>query len=146
MSELLVAVQIAGRRCVLRAHDVQSVIELGETTPVPGAPDYVVGLTALRSQALTVIDCRRAIGFDPEKCDTDIRAPVVAVNGFSYALIVDLVEDVTQPEGEPDGVLGGFGPEWARVARGMVETSSGPALMIDAEKLIEEPIRQRNAA
>ena len=146
MSELLVAVQIAGRRCVLRAHDVQSVIELGETTPVPGAPRYIVGLTALRSQALTVIDCRRSIGVDSEEFATDVRAPVIAVNGFSYALLVDHVEDVTESAGEPGEVLGGFGEEWARVSTGMVETTSGPALMIDAERLIEEPMRHRNAA
>lgn len=146
MSELLVAIQVAGRRCVLRAHDVQSVIELGETTPVPGSPDYVVGLTALRSQALTVIDCRRAIGFDTDDCVTDIRAPVIAVNGFSYALLVDRVEDVTQAASEAGDVLGGFGTEWARIATGMVETASGPALLIDAEKLIENHVRQRKAA
>ena len=60
--QLLVIAQIAGRRCALSANDVKSVIELGTVTPVPRAPDFITGITALRSQSLTVIDCRRALG------------------------------------------------------------------------------------
>lgn len=61
--DLLVIAQIAGRRCALSALDVKSVIEIGTITPIPRAPVWIAGITALRSQALTVIDCRRALGF-----------------------------------------------------------------------------------
>ncbi|MEM8725176.1 MAG: chemotaxis protein CheW, partial [Pseudomonadota bacterium] len=50
MNELMIIVEIAGRRCALNAHDVSSVIELGEVTPVPRTPDYIAGITAMRSQ------------------------------------------------------------------------------------------------
>ena len=146
MSDLLVSITVHGRRCALRAYDVQSVIELGDITPVPGAPSYVVGLTAMRSQALTVIDCRSALGLDASSCETDVRAPVVTVNGHSYALIVDLVEDVTRSEGAAGDVLGGFGEEWSNASHGMVETDSGPVLLLDAEALIDGPARTAAAA
>ncbi|MEM9086124.1 MAG: chemotaxis protein CheW [Pseudomonadota bacterium] len=139
MSELLVMAQVAGRRCALPASDVKSVIELGAITPVPCSPDFIAGITALRSQALTVIDCRKALGLNPEAWETDHRAAVVAVGGHSYALIVDAIEDIASGQTSPDSVPGGFGPEWNRAARGMIETAIGPALLIDLAALIAGP-------
>ena len=139
MNDLLVMAQIAGRRCALHAHDVQSVIELGIITPVPRTPDFIAGITALRSQALTVIDCRVALGFSASDWETDARAAAVKIGGHSYALMVDAIEDVTTSVSEPGQVSGGFGPQWSRVATGMIETGIGPALLIDLEALIAGP-------
>lgn len=139
MNDLLVMTQIAGRRCALQAGDVKSVIELGSITPVPRSPDFIAGITALRSQALTVIDCRLAIGFPELHWETDHRAAVVHVAGHSYALMVDAIEDITTGETSPEKIPGGFGEEWTRVASGMIETSMGPALLIDLPALIAGP-------
>jgi len=139
MSQLLVVVQIAGRRCALGAHDVKSVIELGAITPVPRTADFIAGIAALRSQSFTVIDCRRALGFDAALWPTDDRAAVVGSGGHSYALMVDGIEDITTATGDPGQVPGGFGPEWSRIATGMIETMTGPALLIDLPALIAGP-------
>ncbi|MDJ0978969.1 MAG: chemotaxis protein CheW [Erythrobacter sp.] len=139
MNDLLVMAQIAGRRCALPAGDVKSVIELGAITPVPRSPDFIAGITALRSQALTVIDCRLALGFPVIEWATDHRAAVVHVGGHSYALMVDAIEDIATGRTHPENVPGGFGREWARVATGMVETAIGPALLIDMPALIAGP-------
>jgi purine-binding chemotaxis protein CheW len=131
---------IAGRRCALLAPDVQSVVEVGTITPIPRVPDYICGLTAMRSQALTVLDCRKAIGFDPSEFATDHRAIVASHDGDSYALRVDAIEDICSASSEPGGaqgdVPGGFGERWALVSNGMVETRVGPALMLNLSSLI----------
>lgn len=145
MSGLLVLAEIAGRRCAFRAEDVQSVIDVGEITPVPRAPDFVLGLAALRSQALTVIDCRSAIGQDAATFPTDQRAAVVRVEGHSYALRLDRIDDVASARGNVNAVAGGFGPQWNRVAHGMVETDRGAALLLDIAALIAGP-RENGAA
>ncbi|MEE4207319.1 MAG: chemotaxis protein CheW [Erythrobacter sp.] len=139
MNDLLVMTQIAGRRCALHAHDVSSVIEIGAVTPVPRTPAFIAGITAMRSQALTVIDCRLALGFERDGWATDHRAVVVAVAGHSYALRVDAIEDITTGSAEAGQVPGGFGPEWSRVATGMIETGIGPALLLDLPALIAGP-------
>lgn len=143
MGNLFVIAQIAGRRCALSALDVKSVIELGAVTPVPRTADYIVGITALRSQALTVIDCRLALGLADDRDEncwaTDPRAAVVTQEGHSYALMVDAIEDITTAVGEPGQVPGGFGAEWSRVATGMIETMVGPALLLDLPALIAGP-------
>ncbi|MEL6876953.1 MAG: chemotaxis protein CheW [Pseudomonadota bacterium] len=146
MNELMIIVEIAGRRCALNAHDVSSVIELGEVTPVPRTPDYIAGITAMRSQSMTVIDCRLALGIDPSPFPTDDRGAVVKVAGYPYALIVDRIDDITTSHAEPGSVSGGFGPEWSRVATGMTETPTGPALLIDLAQLIIGPGKLGQAA
>ncbi|PLK23585.1 chemotaxis protein CheW [Porphyrobacter sp. TH134] len=146
--DLLVIAQIAGRRCALSALDVKSVIELGTITPIPRTPAWIAGITALRSQALTVIDCRHAIGIaaghDVGEWPTDHRAAVVADGGHSYALLVDGIEDITTAVGEAGQVPGGFGPDWSRVAIGMIETMVGPALLIDLPALLAGPESARH--
>ncbi len=146
MNELLVMATIAGRRCAFRADDVQSVIDLGSVTPVPHTPDFVAGMTALRSQTLTVIDTRRAIGLGSSEWTSDHRAVVVLIAGFSYALLVDEIEDVTTGLAQTGTIPGGFGAQWARVATGMIETRTGPALLIDLPILIAGPDRSEVAA
>lgn len=137
--KLLVILQIGGRRCALSALDVRSVIEIGAITPIPRAPAWIAGITALRSQALTVIDCRRAIGLSDSEWPTDHRAAVISEGGHSYALLVDGIEDITTAVGEPGQIPGGFGSEWSRVAVGMIETMAGPALLVDLHALLAGP-------
>lgn len=141
--QLLVILQIAGRRCALSALDVRSVIETGAITPIPRAPSWIAGITALRSQALTVIDCRRAIGLAANGSGgdwpTDHRAAVVTESGHAYALLVDGIEDITTAVGEAGQIPGGFGAEWSRIANGMIETMAGPALLIDLPALLAGP-------
>ena len=52
MNDLLLMCMVAGRRAAIPAIRVQSVIEIEDITPIPGAPAFIRGLTALRSQAL----------------------------------------------------------------------------------------------
>jgi purine-binding chemotaxis protein CheW len=140
MNALVLMVQIGGRRCAMAAEDVRSVIDLAEIVPVPRAPDFIAGITALRSQTLTVIDCRRALALqDAASLPTDGRAAVVAIGGHSYALLVDAIEDITSAQSEPGPIPGGFGAEWQRAARGMIETGIGPALLLDLPQLIAGP-------
>ena len=147
--ELLVIARIAGRSCALSALEVKSVIEIGAVTPIPRAPAWIAGITALRSQALTVIDCRRALGLEATTWATDHRAVVVAESGHSYALMVDGIDDITTAVGEVGQIPGGFGAEWSRVATGMIETMAGPALLLDLPALLagpDSPHRDKEAA
>lgn len=136
MSELLVIAVIGTRRCALRAHDVQSVIEVGQISPIPRTAPHILGLAALRSQALTVIDCRIALGLPLDGLPTDDRAVVVKVAGHSFALVVDAIEDVEEALTQPERISGGFGVEWSRVGEGLVETGGGPVLLLDVAQLV----------
>lgn len=146
MTQLLLMCLIAGRRAAIPTERVLSVIEIEAVTPIPATPDFVVGLTALRSQALTVIDCRVSLGFPASERIVGSRAAVVEHEGHRYALVVDEAFDVAEALSEPMPVPGGFGDGWRQAARGMIETEGGPALLVAVEQLILGPSAAAAAA
>lgn len=139
MGELFLIAEIAGRRAAIASADVQSVIEVGHVAPIPRAPAFVAGLTALRSRALTVIDARRALGIAGAAEDGDGRAVVCTVDGHPYAIMVDRVEDVVEATCRADRPEADLGQAWGRVSTGMVETRIGPALVVDLAAIVAGP-------
>jgi purine-binding chemotaxis protein CheW len=143
MNELLLVVFIAGERVALPAAAVESVVELDTLIPVPRAAPHVAGLSALRSRVLTVIDCVRSLELGESGRSQGIQeAAVVELDGHHYALIVDIVEDVVEAQSEPQPVRAAMGAGWERVSVGMVETETGPLLLIDVAALIGGSERQ----
>lgn len=143
MSELLLVVVIGGERVALPAAAVESVVELDTLIPVPRAAAHVAGLSALRSRVLTVIDCMRSLELGQADPSQDIKeAAVVELDGHHYALIVDLVEDVIEAHSAPTPVRAAMGPGWERVSVGMVETETGPLLLVDVAALVGGAERQ----
>ena len=143
MSELLLVVTIAGERVALPAAAVESVVELDTLIPVPRAAPHVAGLSALRSRVLTVIDCMRSLELGETDCSDGIReAAVVELDGPHYALIVVRVQDVVEARAEPAPVRASMGAGWERASQGMVETESGPLLLVDVAALIAGAERQ----
>ena len=140
MSELMLMCLIAGRRAAIPAVEVRSVIEIEAITPIPGTPAFIAGLTALRSQALTVIDSPVALGFESSGDVVGQRAAVIQRDGHLYALVVDEAYDVGEARSQATEVKGGFGGNWKQVAKGMVETDQGPALLVDIDALIAAPM------
>jgi purine-binding chemotaxis protein CheW len=137
MNELLLIVSIGQQRVALPAAAVESVVELDTLIPVPRAAPHVAGLSALRSRVLTVIDCMRSLELGESDCSGGIReAAVVELDGHHYALIVDVVEDVVEAMSDPSPVRAAMGSGWERVSKGMVETETGPLLLVDVAALI----------
>jgi purine-binding chemotaxis protein CheW len=136
MSGMLLQCVIAGKKVAIPAEDIQSVIELGPVTPVPRAPAHILGLTALRSQALTVVDCAKALGLAAPECSQESRAVVIKADEHLYALVVEEANSVAKISGDIAPLAGGFGEEWERIAKGIVETGEGPHLLIDAVPML----------
>ena len=137
MNELLLVVVIAGERVALPAAAVDAVVELDTLIPVPCAAPHVAGLSALRSRVLTVIDCKRSLELGESDRTGGIReAAVVDFDGHHYALIVDLVEDVVEALSDAAPMRAAMGVGWERVCQGMVDTETGPLLLVDVAALI----------
>ena len=137
MNELLLVVTIAGERVALQSAAVESVVELDTLIPVPRAAPHVAGLSALRSRVLTVIDCRRSLDLGVTDCSDGIReAAVVELDGHHYALIVDQVEDVLEAQSAPAPLRAAMGAGWERASLGMVETETGPLLLVDVAAIL----------
>jgi purine-binding chemotaxis protein CheW len=144
MDRTLLLVSIAGERAVIASDIIRSVVELDVITPVPRSPEHIAGLAALRSRAMTVVDCRSSLELDEASGPTKLTV-VVDVEGFLYALLVDDVVEVVPFDGEPSELRADLLPGWARASVGMIETTAGPALVLDPVKLIEGPAKRKAA-
>lgn len=98
MSGVHVRVQVAGEHYALPVEAIVEVAELGEVTPVPGAPREVIGVRNLRGQLITVASLAALFGLEARGKPERI---VVAEDGDRRAgLAVEAVLDVAAL-GEP---------------------------------------------
>ena len=56
---------------------VQEVLRYTEIAPVPGAPDYVLGIINLRGNVVTVIDTRSRFGLQPAEVSDNSRIVII---------------------------------------------------------------------
>ena len=145
MDRSLLLSSIDGEWAAIGADIIRSVVEIEAVTPVPCAPDHIAGLAALRSRAMTVVDCRRALELRPAADEDGRLAVVVELGEYLYALLVDGIEEVVPLESEPSEIRADLLPGWTRASLGMVETSAGPALLLDPARLIEGPPKRKAA-
>ena len=134
MTDLFLLAQIAGRSVAIASGHVDSVIDISEISPVPRAPGAVLGLAALRSRVVTVIDTRRALGLG--QGTSTGRAVIVQVDGHPYAFLVDTLDDVCPFDLQPlaNGVT--LDPGWEAISLGLVEQAGEPVLAVDLARLV----------
>lgn len=66
MSSVHVRVRVAGEHYAVPVEGVLEVAELGDVTPVPGAPRSVLGVRNLRGQLITVVDLATLFGLEDD--------------------------------------------------------------------------------
>ena len=131
MSDLYLLAWLDDTRVAMPAVDIVSIIDIETITPVPRAPPHIVGLTAVRSQPMTVIDTRKVIGLVEPAPVADARAAVFDVAGHRYALLFDGIVDVVDCQGGISDAPAGLSPQWQNITVGCVEADGAPALLID---------------
>ena len=113
---------------------VKEVLTFRELTPVPNAPDYVLGVMALRGLVLPVIDLCKRLGLPAGKRDERSRIIVVSVNDEDAGLHVDRVTGVVRLS--PDAVRPT--PETiehgAEFLRGIARKEDRLYILLDIEK------------
>lgn len=92
-----VRVGVGAEEYALSVDDVLEVAELGDLTPVPGAPVGVLGVRNLRGQILPVVDVATLLGADGN--GSAERMVVAERAGARTGLAVDRVLGVEELEG-----------------------------------------------
>ena len=78
---------------------VQEVLRMTEIAPVPGAPDYVLGIINLRGNVVTVIDSRKRFGLVPQEPDDATRIVIIESQNQVIGILVDSVAEVADLRG-----------------------------------------------
>jgi purine-binding chemotaxis protein CheW len=125
---------VGGRRVAIDSAPVDSVVDITAIQPVPGAATGILGLAALRSRVLTMVDCAIALGLDGgERRPEGAALPtiVLEIDSYLYGFVVERVDDVVtvdhpmMPAGAPLG-----GP-WSAVSAGIIEIAGSALPVLD---------------
>lgn len=147
MKDLYLFARIAGTAVALCADEIEAVVRLKGLSRIPGLPDHIAGLSALRSRVLTVIDAsalitgRRHVGRD---CPEAERYAVMCdLSGHSYGILVDGVDDIGTVAAAAMPVCGRIETEWTPYARGVIEREGNPHFLLSAADLLDHgPVPQ----
>ncbi len=115
---------------------VREVYPLKELTPLPGTPSFVLGITNVRGEVLSVIDIKRFFDL-PEMETTDLNKVVIINNeSMEFGLRVDEISGVRSIPLEeilPQlPTLTGAGAEYVR------GVTNGRTVILDAEKILRD--------
>ena len=138
MMSLVLIATIAGERVAIDAAVIEAVVDLWQVVPVPLAAEHVIGVAAVRSRVLTVIDAAAAVGLRAKA--TGNRAIVIDAGGHRYALRVDAIAEVVAPSGPVLPFEGHIGDNWRAVAIGTIDTPYGFAVLINPALVLAGPL------
>jgi len=86
--------RLAGEMFAVPVEGVQEVLMYQPLTPVPLAPDHIVGLLNLRGQIMPAVDLRRRLQFPDGGTDLSRSLVVLKSRGTLVSLLVDEIGDV----------------------------------------------------
>ena len=136
MTGLYLVARIADQAVAIASGGTNSAVELQGITPVPRAPRAVLGLAALRSWVVTVIDTPLAIGLSRSSRGSK-HAVAVTVEGHDYALLVDGSATVVPLEAQPLGASEDLPLAWRRVASGAATREGARILILDPAAVLD---------
>lgn len=117
---------------------VQEVLRITEISPVPGAPDYVLGIINLRGNVVTVIDGRNRFNL-PQK-ESDDASRIIVVDAFDkiVGLLVDNVSEVAYvPDSQIELAPNVGADDSNKFVSGVFNRDGELLIMVDLAKLID---------
>lgn len=118
---------------------VQEVLRYTEIAPVPGAPDYVLGIINLRGSVVTVIDTRLRFGLNTVEVTDNTRIVIIESDSQVVGILVDAVAEVVylrQSEIETAPNVGN--EDNAKFIQGVCHKDNTLLILVDLEKLMSE--------
>ncbi len=118
---------------------VQEVLRYTEIAPVPGAPDYVLGIINLRGNVVTVIDTRSRFGLLPGEVTDNTRIVIIESENNVVGILVDSVAEVVYLKtSEIDSTPNVGTEESAKSIQGVSNREDGLLILVDLNKLLTE--------
>ena len=118
---------------------VQEVLRVSEIAPVPGAPNYVMGIINLRGNVVTVIDTRKRFGLSENEIDDSTRIVIIESDGNVVGMLVDSVAEVVdlkRSEIESSPNVGN--DESSKYIQGVATVNGELLILVDINKMLSE--------
>ncbi len=139
----VVTFDLANERYGIETRHVKEVVRLADFTPVPGAPDFLVGVTNLRGEIVAVVDLRTFLGLAGRGLTDLSRVVVLGGERAELGVLADAAHEVTTLRAdevlEPPEWVAGVGREYLRgVTPGALIVLDGAVLLGDARLFIDQ--------
>ncbi|MGH1485017.1 MAG: chemotaxis protein CheW [Cellvibrionaceae bacterium] len=134
-----VTFRLSGETYGVNVMQVQEVLRYTEIAPVPGAPDYVLGIINLRGNVVTVIDTRNRFGLASGELTDNTRIVIIEAEGHVIGILVDSVAEVVylrQSEIETAPNVGN--DESAKFIQGVCHKNEELLILIELDKLLSD--------
>ncbi len=118
---------------------VQEVLRVSEIAPVPGAPDYVLGIINLRGNVVTVIDTRSRFGLPAGDVTDTSRIVIIESDKQVVGILVDAVAEVVElTETQIDSAPNVGNEESSRYIQGIATMGEDLLIVVDLHKLLTD--------
>jgi len=132
-----VTFRLADETYGINVMQVKEVLRVTEIAPVPGAPDYVMGIINLRGNVVTVIDTRKRFFLDTCKMDDSTRIVIIESDGNVVGVLVDSVAEVVELRRSEIEISPNVGNEdSAKYIEGVATFNKELIILIDIHKLL----------
>nr|WP_086941090.1 chemotaxis protein CheW [Thaumasiovibrio occultus] len=118
---------------------VREVLRYTEIAPVPGAPDYVLGIINLRGSVVTVIDTRARFGVNQGDVTDNTRIVVIEAEKQVIGILVDSVAEVVYLKtSEIDSTPSVGTDESSKYIQGVSNRNGELLILVDLNKLLSD--------
>ena len=134
-----VTFRLGNETYAINVMQVQEVLRVTEIAPVPGAPDFVLGIINLRGNVVTVIDARSRIGLSYREMDDDTRIIIIEAGPQVVGIVVDSVAEVMYVnESEIEAAPAVGNDESSKYIQGVVSRNDNITILMDLNKLLTD--------
>ena len=116
---------------------VREVLRLTEIAPVPGAPEYVLGIINLRGNVVTVMDARKRFNLQPTDTTDSSRIVIIEVDGQEVGILVDSVAEVVDiPQSAVEAAPNVGSDDASRFIQGVTSLDGKLLILVDLNRLL----------
>ena len=134
-----VTFRLEGETYGISVMQIQEILRYIDIAPVPGAPDYVLGIINLRGNVVGVIDARKRFGLPPSEVTESSRIAIIETENHVAGILVDSVMEVVyirQSEIEAAPNVGN--DEVSRFIQGIYNKNDELLILVDLNKLLSD--------
>jgi len=134
-----VTFELAGETYGIDVMAVKEVLRHQDIAPVPGAPDYVLGIINIRGKVISVISTRGRFGLPEVEADRNTRIMIVEIGDYIVGIVVDSVAEVVYVrQSEIDTTPTTGHEDGARFIQGLCQREGQLLILLDLEKMISQ--------
>ena len=134
-----VTFRLDGETYGINVMQVQEVLRYTEIAPVPGSPDYVMGIINLRGNVVTVIDTRARFGLESSDVTENSRIVIIEAEKQVIGILVDSVAEVVYLKSSEIDTAPNVGTdESARFIQGVSNRDGELLILVDLNKLLSD--------